>query len=525
MIDSNELQELGKAHQGSLAQTPFPVLLQALFAAERTATIELKARQFVKRIALEDGLPVDCESNLLHETPGRFLVEKGKLDEASYQKALNESVITDERIEQTLLRLQLIQPFELFKLLQQNLAHKLLDCFCDTWANASFKVLPEAPEVKQPLRVNLPQLVFTGASTFSPLAEAELRTRELSSVALALVPKPPHPLTALKLPAKDARIMQELKKRPKLDLLVALLDLSPEELLRKLYALHVLGYVAAASQVPEEKPAAVVVPTPVPAPAPAPASAATVTPRAPSADEMEKVRNDVTAAYLSYRTRDALELFELHEQSSAAEVRESFMMWSERFAPWRFKEGELASLQEKARDLFLAGARAYVALMDPEQKSAILRRRASAKEVQARKRSTDFSIKTDMLDGPRQFEEGMKRINSGDHRAAIEFLEFAAACDPRKVLYKVKLAYARFLADPRAGEKQALSELDEAFRIEPTNGETLLVMGDIHHWAGRLERADASYRQASKLMPGDRRPIDAMRTVAAEIAKQQKAKH
>ena len=274
------------------------------------------------------------------------------------------------------------------------------------------------------------------------MSEAELRTRELSSVALALVPTPPHPLSALKLPSKDARIMQELKKRPKLDLLVALLDLSPEELLRKLYALHVLGYVAAASQVPEEKPAPVAAHrsrSPMPALASPPSSAA-VTPRAPSADEMEKLRNDVTAAYLTYRTRDALELFELHEQASSAEVREAFMMWSERFAPWRFKDGELASLQEKARDLFLAGARAYVGLMDPEQKSAILKRRASAKEAQARKRSTDFSIKTDMLDGPRQFEEGMKRINSGDHRAAIEFLEFAAACDPRKVLYKVKLA-------------------------------------------------------------------------------------
>ena len=524
MIDTHELHDLGKAREGSLAQSPFPVLLQALFAAERTATIELKARQFVKRIALEDGLPVDCESNLLHETPGRFLVEKGKLAEAAYHKALNESVIADERIEQTLLRLQLIQPFELFKLLQQNLAHKLLDCFCDTWANASFKVLPEAPEVKQPLRVNLPQLVFTGASTFSPLAEAELRTRELSNVALALVTRPPHPLTALKLPSKDARIMQELKKRPKLDLLVALLDLSPEELLRKLYALHVLGYVAAASQVPEERPAPVAAaPEPVAAPAQVP-SGATVSPRALSADEMEKLRNDVTAAYLSYRTRDAFELFELFEQASSAEVREAFMMWSERFAPWRFKDGELATLQEKARDLFLAGARAYVALMDPEQRSAILRRRASAKESQQRKRSTDFSIKTDMLDGPRQFEEGMKRINSGDHRAAIEFLEFAAACDPRKVLYKVKLAYARFLADPKGGEKQALGELDEALRIEPTNGETLLVMGDIHHWAGRLDRADASYRHASKLMPGDRRPIDAMKAVAGDLAKQ-KAKH
>ena len=76
------LEELGRAREGTLAESPFPVLLQALFTAERTATVELRQRQLVKRIALEDGLPVDCESNLMHETPGRYLVERGRLDEA-----------------------------------------------------------------------------------------------------------------------------------------------------------------------------------------------------------------------------------------------------------------------------------------------------------------------------------------------------------------------------------------------------------------------------------------------------------
>jgi hypothetical protein len=163
VIAREVLDELGRAREGSLAQSPFPVLLHALFIAERTATVELKQRQFIKRIVLEDGIVVDCESNLLHETPGRFLVEKGKLDEPGYQKALNESVLAGERIEQTLLRHKRVEPFELFKLLQQNLAFKVLDCFCATWSGAHFRVLPEPPEVKQPLRLNLAQLVFTGA--------------------------------------------------------------------------------------------------------------------------------------------------------------------------------------------------------------------------------------------------------------------------------------------------------------------------------------------------------------------------
>jgi len=519
VIAPKALEELGRAREGSLSENPFPVLLQALFFAERTATIELKQRQFIKRIALEDGVPVDCESNLLHETPGRFLVEKGKLDEAGYQKALTESVLAGERIEQTLLRLKLVEPFELFKLLQQNLAYKVLDCFCATWSGAHFRVLPEPPEVKQPLRLNLAQLVFTGASTFSPFAEVEEHTRELCG-SLALVSEPAHAMGALKLASKDARLMQELKKRPSLEVLIARLQCEPEDLLRKLYALHVLGYIALAAEVKE--PDATRQPNPSP-PDGEGQGVGAVAPAAPPSLDVEKVRNDVTAAYLSHRAQDALALLDLSETATAAQVRERFLAWSERFAPWRFAAGELAPLQEKARDLFLAGARAYAQLSDPEQRGLVLKRRAAAREASARKRSTDFSIKTDMLDGPRQFEDGMKRLASGDYRAAVDLLEFASACDPRKMEYRVHLAHARFLAEPRANERTALAELDEVLRIDPGCGEALLVSGEIHTATGRFEKADECFRRASKLLPGDRRPVEKMRQVAAELSKAKRA--
>src|SRR5688572_20483822 len=84
-----------RQREGALAETPFPLLLHALAVEERTCTLELKVRQREKRITFEDGAPVACVSNLLHETLGKFLVEKGKLSEVDYQKALAESVQTD----------------------------------------------------------------------------------------------------------------------------------------------------------------------------------------------------------------------------------------------------------------------------------------------------------------------------------------------------------------------------------------------------------------------------------------------
>jgi tetratricopeptide (TPR) repeat protein len=498
------------ALEGTLQDTPFAVLLQSLFATGRTVAVELQARHLHKRLFLEDGVPVDCESNLLHETPGRFLVEKGKLDETQYQQALNAAVLADERIEQTLLREQRIVPFELFKLLQQNLALKILDCFCATWSDARYRVIADPPEVKQPLRLNLPQLIFTGASTFSPFSEIERRVEHLAMGQVGLADNAPHPLSALKLASKDARLISELKGRPSIELLLARLDSPLEDLLRKLYALDVLGYLVVFAAAPRT-PQSTLIPEALPQPV---AAAAAPTPALPvPAVEVvpEAARDAVISAYLTHRSHDAFELFALAEAATAAEVRAAFLAWSERFAPWRFEQSDL---HEKARDLFLAGARAYAQLTDAEQRALVLKRRTAAREVATRKRTTDFSIKTDLLDAPSRFLEGERKVAAGDHRAAIELFEFASACDPRKALYRVRLAQARFMADGRA-ERQALTELDEAFRIDPQSGEAQLVMAQIHQARGRLDAAEAALHKATRLLPGDRRAVEGLRAVAS----------
>ena len=59
-----------RQREGTFTELPFPLLLNALAVEERTCTLELRVRQREKRITFEDGAPVGCVSNLLHETLG-----------------------------------------------------------------------------------------------------------------------------------------------------------------------------------------------------------------------------------------------------------------------------------------------------------------------------------------------------------------------------------------------------------------------------------------------------------------------
>ncbi|HEY3571402.1 MAG TPA: molecular chaperone DnaJ, partial [Thermoanaerobaculia bacterium] len=69
---SDQLEEIARLREGSLAEVPFAPLLLAHALRQSSLVLEVRRRQVWKRILIEDGVPVDCRSNLAHETLGRF---------------------------------------------------------------------------------------------------------------------------------------------------------------------------------------------------------------------------------------------------------------------------------------------------------------------------------------------------------------------------------------------------------------------------------------------------------------------
>lgn len=76
-------------------------------------------------------MPVDCRSNLLHETLSRFMVARGDLTDEVSQECLNKSIVRGLQLGEVLILEGLITASELYRVLQQSLAKKLLDGF--TW--------------------------------------------------------------------------------------------------------------------------------------------------------------------------------------------------------------------------------------------------------------------------------------------------------------------------------------------------------------------------------------------------------
>ena len=502
-----------RQREGTLAETPFPLLLHALAVEERTCTLELKVRQREKRITFEEGAPVACSSNLLHETLGKFLVEKGRLSEADYQKALAESVQTDVPMGGVLVKRALISPFDLYKQLQANMALKLLDCF--RWTDARFRLIADIEPPDTSVRMNTAQLILTGVATMMPFDEVATHFAFTDEQRFAQVPGGEGP----KLSSKDARLFQALRFRPSFNELMERTGLDTDAALRRLYAFCVLGLADFTEEVDRRTPPAAATPAPAPLPAPAltplPGSIEVAEPVAaapagtPFSDEDEGVKNALVSAFLTHRSQDPFDLLGVPEDVQPVALCKAFLALADRFSPLRFQTPDL---KEKAEALLVAYGRAYGNLTEVEQAALWRKRRQAAREkrVSNTGRPTtaeQFRIRTDLLDAGTQYDEAIKRLKAEQYAGAFEYFEYACDIDP-KPIYRAYRAWARYLMKPESHGKLALQELVELLKQEPGLEEAWFFTGEVARGEGQWVQAEDAYRKAFKINPKNRRYAD-----------------
>ena len=506
-----------RQREGALDDTPFPLLLHSLMVEERTCMLELKVRQREKRILFEDGAPVGCQSNLLHETLGKYLVEKGRITEADYQKSLADSVSQGVQMDALLIQKGLISPFDLYKQLQANLAHKLLDCF--RWTDAKYRLIADVELPDASVRMNTAQLILTGVASVMPFDAVATHFTFTDERRFGQMPGVD---AGLKLSSKDARLFQALRQRPTFTELMERTGFDTEMALRRLYALcllEVAGFVedvdARAAKLAVGVPVA---PTPVPEPAlgavPSPMAAVQQAQGTPFSDEDEAARNALVSAFLAHRSKDPFALLEVPEDVQPVPLRKAFLAWADRYSPLRFQTPEL---REKAEALLAAYARAFGALSDAEQNHLWRKRRAAQREKErgSTRPSTaeQFRIRTDLLDATTQFEEAKRRLQARNFAGAFEYFEYACDIDP-KPLYQAHRAFARYLMKPDAHGRQALQELQDVVRQEPGLEEGWAFLAEVAQGESQLPLAEDAYRKAFKLNPKNRRYVDLIQEIS-----------
>lgn len=568
-----QLKSIAQMRRGNLAEIPFGILLHALAVHRQTVVLEIERPPLKKTLILEHGNPVECRSNLLHETLSRFMATKGWLEEEESQGYFNRSVAEGIPFGELLTREGKITAGDLYKVLQQNLAKKLLDVF--SWRSGEFHLHSDVPAVDSPLQVNAPQLVVTGIVKFALAEEVNGAVGPLVGKRLVLHPSPPFSAEDLHLSNEQRRLLDLLRQGKRIDELAAETTVPFERIMRLLYAMAVIGIVVDEEQLAahERAPAdaaprgEVSSPTAVgsraadakaadttaaettaaddaataqvaatgsatagaasngaaaAAAAAKPAASAPSVDAAPSSSPGAEARNhdsehnQLMEAYLRYRKQDAFELLGLEETASQEEIERRYVTFSQRFAPWKFDVSGLSGLVEKAEDLFLAGGRAFGELSDTERRNALLKRRQTLRQEGPRAPARDrFMIKSELLDPVVQYRKGKALLQKQLYREAAQQLQFAVDCDPQNSLYRSELAYGKYMSNPDLESQAALEALEETLRIDPKCGMAVFYGGQILADLEQYKEAERKLRLAIKMMMPDRRPIEALKAMQA----------
>lgn len=495
-----KLTEIASLPAGKLGEVPFAQVLRALAENQRTCILEIRRRRLVKRIAVELGVPVACESNLVHERFGPFLVGIGRITEAQFATSFSESITRDEPLGEILVEKGFLSLDQLFRLLQQCLAKQLLDGF--TWIDGDFSLLHDEMNVHAPLKVRVHQLIMTGITRFAPQQQADAAVMTMIGTDLALHPFPSVPLEDLRLDQRSMRVVELLEERPRsLSELGQEIEGGIEDVTRSVFALGTLGFLIEAKR-REEIESTGRITQPVPR--------ITV-----QVDDGVR-KDDVMRLFLAHRRLDAFELLGLEDSASETRIDQAFLDFAQRYSPLRFLDGELQSVQEQAQELLLAGSRAYAEVSDKQQReSLVYRRRMRQEEAEREKRVGPSRIQTDLLDPEAQYRKGQQLMEAGESSQALQYLEFAADCDPQNGLYRAQLACCRYRCDPKSAQK-VLKHLVETHRIDPGCGLAYLYAGEIASDLGMYDHAETLLREASKLLSPDRRPIERLKELSAK---------
>lgn len=503
------LAEIIRLRSGSLEDTPYPMLLLALAVHRRTAVLELRRTPLQKEIVFDDGVPVDCRSNVATESLGRFLVSAGKLSEEQARSTLSLAVMRGVPHEEILTEHGVFTASELYRHLQQNLARKLLDPF--TWHQGSYNISYDVPLVTSPLKVRVPQLVLTGIAKLATREDVESFVAPFASQEIVADPAPLLPLDELKLSAEQSMIVEELRTPKRIDDLRAIATFPIEEVHRTIYALAVLGAITTPDRlqtlVPKEAPSPAAPPLALePEHAPPP-----VDRRPRDRREAEKNREALMQTFLSHRRKDAFELLDVADDTPLPAIIWTYIAFAEKFAPWKFDNSGDDGIRDKAQEVFLAGARAYAELADAERRKGLIERRRLERELPERRTTADrVPMKSDLLDPEMQYRKGLELFAAGKAREALSYFEFATDCDSLNGIYAAELAYCRFFLLISPAQK-ALDALKQVMRIDPNCGLAYLYAGKVHATLGNRVEAEGYLARASKMMIRDKRAVEALR--------------
>jgi len=476
---------------GALELTPLPEVMHAVFSEHRTGRLRVTSDAVEKRIYFQNGLPVYAESSLPEETLGAHLLARGRITPEDHARTRAAMTRDGRLFGETLLKLGLLDPHELFTEIEAHLAEKVISTFGwfegmyhldddDSWKDDVIiarmrpgRILLDGVQRHWTAgailgRVNIDSRSTTFTRDGSPYSEDQigLSTREAKIVQLAR-----RGLTV-------ADISRQLADAPLV--------------MSTLYALYVMELVGFKAAPPREQ-------TRLDDILGDGATAKISAP--PSKGDRE---NALLAEYLKYRTADYFTLLGVPRDATADQISKAFEARQQRYHPDSLIGLDTGLVHEKMEELYIRVHTAYRTLIDPAG------RRHYLEKLERGARSTGLTTRVPVSraatgSGTKErhdvvFDQGISLLRDGDYKGAVASFAEANALAPRP-RYRGYRAWAAFLLDPHEARATSERELAILMRENPDDPLFPYLLGNLASRQKNAKRAIAMFEAALEVDP------------------------
>ena len=228
----------GNGAEGSLGATFYPSLLIDIYYKKRSGILSISANtNFI--IYFIKGNPVFAEGGDIDTAIGRILLKSGRIDEETYEKAVDIATKNKQKFGQILFEMGISSPHELNSFLELQIQEKILKGFYYINGKYVFKSGDEFADRIVSYQVDLSKVIYEGVKRY-----VDVESLEESNPTIIVDPRLKNDINSLGLKPRELRFVQLLKERSTVREVLEAAKLERPDTLKLLYFLMLFKLVS-----------------------------------------------------------------------------------------------------------------------------------------------------------------------------------------------------------------------------------------------------------------------------------------
>ena len=478
---------------GSLELVPFPRVLTYFSFIGEDGILHVENGQITKAIHIVGGRPTMVTGTMRGQSLGQILLDQGKIDEPTFETAIDQVIQTEKRLGETLIDMGAISSHDLFTAIGLQTREKIIETFAWDTGSYSFALDPNPKQSDFPLDINLFDLVLDGIARHwdKNAVLAEMKGKENLHVfpvrngydrAVASVQSP-----------KVHRILNKINGRYPLKDLIREVKMDLIDAMNSLLALMILEAAVLAPQETAVAPGQDRIYKTL--------GAKLILDETPEGTEL---REDIDQRYKEIKGKRARDVFELDADEP------DFNLLRDQFLSAIRAVGEKQALvradeltKARASKLQMIYTRAFDVASDPERVESII----EGLEAEAPFASTHI------IESEKEYRLGVDAFRHGKYNEAMPHFQQAVDLYEDAAEYHAYLGRTQYLLSAKTDEhlkERAMGIVEHAISVNPHLSVPYQMMGMIMLDEGNIDKAEQHLELAFE---NDKDSTDTLRTL------------